>query len=186
MIGNLLNSVMDYLATSQTQGNQRTIIENEYQNRKKSYNRKLNEAKSLFDRNYYRTYMDGVEERKIMERAQEQLRERTRAMYNTSVVTGDNSGAVGMLHRSNNNAMKQVETTLAENDNVQRRQAKNQYENSYRSLTDYIQEAKIDRGAKNYALSRSKDNNYMTLLRPFSNYVGQHFNSGLSQWLYGK
>ena len=178
MIGSLINSVYDYARKTGRRNNQSALVVKEYQNRKEDYNRRLTDARSLFNRNYYRTYIDNVDARNLMDRTQEQLRERTRAMYNSAVVTGDSSGAVGLLHRNNNKTLKEVETALDGTHQQQQNQAKSAYENSRKSLADYIQEAKTQRDEKLDAISSDGYDDIFGLMSPMINFVSSGF-SGL-------
>ena len=156
MIGNLINSVIDYALTSAQRRKQSEMIEREYENSKKDYDRRLAEARSVFDRNYYRTYMDRVDARKLMEQTQSQLRDRAQSLYNSGAVIGNVGGATGVLHRNNNQALQEVENGLAGEHRSQQQQALNAYESTQRSLVDYIRNAKKQREEQHNQLEMTK------------------------------
>lgn len=184
MVGNFLNSVFDYIAKQNERNNQHAMIEHEYDLRKKDYNRRLAEAESLFDRNYYRNYMDDVETRHLIDRTQQQLQERTRAMYNSAVVTGDNTSSIGAMHRRNNTAMQQLDAGFGQSQQQQRKQVKEGYDNTKRTLMDYIRDAKNDRTKKHYAVNQSDYNDELSFLRTITNRIGSTIGSGVSQMLF--
>lgn len=156
MIGNLINSVIDYALTSAQRRKQSEMIEREYENSKKDYDQRLAEARSVFDRNYYRTYMDKVDARKLMEQTQSQLRDRAQSLYNSAAVVGSVGGATGVLHRNNNQALQEVENSLYGEHRRQQQQARNVYESTQRSLVDYIRNAKKQREEQRNQLEMAK------------------------------
>ncbi len=185
MIGNFINSVFDYIAKQNERSNQHAMIEQEYGQRKNEYNRRLVEAESLFDRNYYRNYMDDVETRQLIDRTQQQLQDRTRAMYNSAVVTGDNMSTIGAMHRRNNAALQQMDTGFGQSQQQQRKQVKENYDHTRRTLMDYIRDAKNDRIKKHYAVNQNDYNDELSFLRTVTTRIGSTIDNGVSQMLLG-
>lgn len=105
----------------------------------------LNNATSMFNREYYKNYLDTPSAQNMLKRVREQLDEQNRAMRNTAVLTGATPQAMAARQRVDNKALDGAVSTLATADAQNKQHILDNYEKRRNQLNDYLQG-----GAMNY------------------------------------
>ena len=143
-------------------------------------------ATNLFNRNYYRNYLDTPTAQRMLKQVREQLGEQTRSLRNTSTVMGLTGESMAAMQKNNNKAIDNVVISLATTDERQKEAALHNYENVRSKLDDFLFNVRKDDMTKRNALNEkfiaNKEGAYMPLLHGVLDFVGDIADAGLNKW----
>ena len=141
---------------------------------------------NLFNRNYYRNYLDTPTAQRMLKQLREQLGEQTRSMRNTSAVMGLTGESMAAMQKNNNKAIDSVMGSLATADVQQKEAALNNYESIRSKLDDFIFNVRLDdmrmRNELNEQIIANKQRGYVPLLNGIADYVGGMADAGMNKW----
>lgn len=162
MFKSLITPTIDFITGYSSIINKKDFIGRQFKMQQKYVDKRLNEAASLFNRNYYRSYLDTPTARNMLKQVREQLNEQSRAVRNTSVITGATPQAVAAMHQANNKMLDKVVGALSTADVQNKERAQANYEGVRNKLNDYLHG-----GVMNYITQESKldDARYVALNR---------------------
>lgn len=150
------------------------------------YDKQMLHATNLFNRNYYRNYLDTPTAQRMLKQVREQLGEQTRSLRNTSTVMGLTGESMAAMQKNNNKAIDNVVSSLATTDERQKEAALHNYENVRSKLDDFLFNVRKDDMTKRNALNEkfiaNKEGAYMPLLHGVLDFVGDIADAGLSKW----
>ncbi|MBO7318365.1 MAG: hypothetical protein J6U43_06580 [Bacteroidales bacterium] len=145
---------------------------NEYNKLSKEYyNKEMQRANNLFNRSYYRNYLDTAPAQRMLKQLREQLGEQTRAMRNTANVMGLTGESLGAIQKSNNKAIDQAFGALASADAQQKENALLNYESVRSKLDNFLFNTRLEDLNKRMQLS-NKQGAFMPLLNGMMGYIG--------------
>lgn len=150
------------------------------------YDKQMLHATNLFNRNYYRNYLDTPTAQRMLKQVREQLGEQTRSLRNTSTVMGLTGESMAAMQKNNNKAIDNVVSSLATTDERQKEAALHNYENVRSKLDDFLFNVRKDDMTKRNALNEkfiaNKEGAYMPLLHGVLDFVGDIADAGLNKW----
>lgn len=150
------------------------------------YDKQMLHATNLFNRNYYRNYLDTPTAQRMLKQVREQLGEQTRSLRNTSTVMGLTGESMAAMQKNNNKAIDNVVISLATTDERQKEAALHNYENVRSKLDDFLFNVRKDDMTKRNALNEkfiaNKEGAYMPLLHGVLDFVGDIADAGLNKW----
>ena len=150
------------------------------------YDKQMLHATNLFNRNYYRNYLDTPTAQRMLKQVREQLGEQTRSLRNTSTVMGLTGESMAAMQKNNNKTIDNVVSSLATTDERQKEAALHNYENVRSKLDDFLFNVRKDDMTKRNALNEkfiaNKEGAYMPLLHGVLDFVGDIADAGLSKW----
>ena len=138
MLNYLLGSTLGMLSQNVALGHQNDYLDKQLDMQQKYVKEQLNNATSLFNRNYYRNFLEAPSARNMLKRVQEQLNEQSRALRNTAVVTGATGQNIAAVQKANNKALDEVIGTLASADAQNKERHLLNYENTRNKLNEYL------------------------------------------------
>lgn len=140
------------------------------------YNKQMQHVTNMFNRNYYRNYLDTPTAQRMLKQLREQLGEQTRTMRNTSTVMGLTGESMAAMQKNNNKVIDNVMGSLATADVQQKEAALYNYENVRSKLDDFIFNMRLDdmrmRNELNEGKIANKQSGYVSLLNGIADYVG--------------
>lgn len=134
----LMGSAFNMLTQNYLLDKSNNYLDEQWRMQQKDVANRLNQATSLFNRNYYRNYLDMPSSRNMLKRVQEQLKEQNRALRNTSVITGATPQVVAASQAANNKLLDSVVGTLSSADAESKERQLAGYENTRNKLYDYL------------------------------------------------
>ena len=150
------------------------------------YDKQMLHATNLFNRNYYRNYLDTPTAQRMLKQVREQLGEQTRSLRNTSTVMGLTGESMAAMQKNNNKAIDNVVISLATTDERQKEAALHNYENVRSKLDDFLfnvrKEDMTKRNALNEKFIANKEGAYIPLLHGVLDFVGDIADAGLNKW----
>ena len=150
------------------------------------YDKQMLHATNLFNRNYYRNYLDTPTAQRMLKQVREQLGEQTRSLRNTSTVMGLTGESMAAMQKNNNKTIDNVVSSLATTDERQKEAALHNYENVRSKLDDFLFNVRKDDMTKRNALNEkfiaNKEGAYMPLLHGVLDFVGDIADAGLNKW----
>lgn len=148
------------------QNKQEKLASDVYDMHKKNYEKRMSEATSLFDRRYYRNYLDTPTARNMLKQVQEQMKSRSEAMRRSAAVMGYTPESLAINQKSNIEALDRMMGNLAQADVAAKEQASYNYEARRNQLNDYLFNAEVDKRKAAYEQEVGHLNNIAELVPP--------------------
>ena len=126
------------------------------------YDKEAQYASNLFNRNYYRDYLQTPMAQNMLKQLGNQLQ----TMRNTSNVMGLTGESMAAMQKNNNQMLDSVAGKLAEMDVMQKDRALNSYENVRNRLGNFVFNLEMDKLNRERALEEQKYKNIYNLFSP--------------------
>lgn len=186
MMKEYLHTLVNIPATESALKRQERYLDKYKELNEEYYNKQMQQVTNLFNRNYYRNYLDTPTAQRMLKQLREQLGEQTRTMRNTSTVMGLTGESMAAMQKNNNKAIDSVMGSLATADVQQKEAALNNYESIRSKLDDFIFNVRLDDMAKRNELNEqiiaNKQRGYVPLLNGIADYVGGMADAGMNKW----
>lgn len=140
----MINGLYDYYAGRKKLGSMNDYNEEKLEKQQEYYTRQMNNATSLFNRLYYRDYVNTPQAQNMLKHVRKQLDEQSKALRNTSVVMGYTPEAMIAKQKSNNQLLDNVVSTLSAADAQQKEKAMYNYENMRNRMEDFLHAANME------------------------------------------
>lgn len=149
----LINSTANFLTNEAFIRKKKEELDNNYARQQDYALKRLNEAASVFNRNYYRNYLETPSARNMLKQVREQMNEQSRAMRNTAVITGAAPQVVASaVQNANNKALDKAIGTMSVADAQNKHRYLVNYEDTRNRLNDYLEGALANYYDQNLAL----------------------------------
>ena len=176
MMKEYLHTLVNIPATESALKRQERYLDKYKELNEEYYNKQMQQVTNLFNRNYYRNYLDTPTAQRMLKQLREQLGEQTRSMRNTSAVMGLTGESMAAMQKNNNKAIDSVMGSLATADVQQKEAALYNYENVRSKLDNFIFNMRLDdmrmRNELNEQIIANKQRGYVPLLNGIADYVG--------------
>lgn len=186
MVKEYLHTLVNVPATESALKRQKGYLDKYKEFNEEYYNKQMQHATNLFNRNYYRNYLDTPTAQRMLKQLREQLGEQTRSLRNTSTVMGLTGESMAAMQKNNNKAIDGVVGSLATADVQQKEAAQYNYENVRSKLDDFIFNVRLDDMNKCNELRErmiaNAQSGYMPLLHGVADFVGDIADAGLDKW----
>lgn len=186
MMKEYLQTLVNIPATESALKRQERYLDKYKELNEEYYNKQMQHVTNLFNRNYYRNYLDTPTAQRMLKQLREQLGEQTRSMRNTSAVMGLTGESMAAMQKNNNKAIDSVMGSLATADVQQKEAALNNYESIRSKLDDFIFNVRLDdmrmRNELNEQIIANKQRGYVPLLNGIADYVGGMADAGMNKW----
>ncbi len=130
------------------------------------YDKEAQYASNLFNRNYYRDYLQTPMAQNMLKQVRNQLGNQLQTMRNTSNVMGLTGESMAAMQKNNNQMLDSVAGKLAEMDVMQKDRALNSYENVRNRLGNFVFNLEMDKLNRERALEEQKYKNIYNLFSP--------------------
>ncbi len=167
MLDKIMNSTFSFLMNERELTKQRKYINSIYEMNKKHYENQLSNATSLFNKTYYRNYLDTPNARNMLKKMREQMNDKSKALRNTASVMGTTPEALAIVQKDNNRALDSLMGNLAQADATQREKALYMYEDQRNRIEELLHKAKMENMAQNYMLDEKHFANKMENFMPY-------------------
>ncbi len=186
MMKEYLHTLVNIPATESALKRQERYLDKYKELNEEYYNKQMQQVTNLFNRNYYRNYLDTPTAQRMLKQLREQLGEQTRSMRNTSAVMGLTGESMAAMQKNNNKAIDSVMGSLATADVQQKEAALYNYENVRSKLDNFIFNMRLDdmrmRNELNEQIIANKQRGYVPLLNGIADYVGGMADAGMNKW----
>lgn len=133
---------------------------------KEYYDKQMKQATNLFNRNYYRNYLDTPTAQHLLKQLREQLGEQTRSMRNTATAMGLTGQSMAAIQKNNNATIDGVVGRLATADVQEKERALQTYDNVRSKLDAFLFDRSKDYMTKRFELKEQRINNLLGLITP--------------------
>lgn len=169
MLDDLINGFVGYLSKGNMIDMQEEYLKKQFEMQQSYYKAQKQRSDSLFNRNYYRGYLELPGARNLMKQVREQLEEQTRALRSSAASTGATPQAIVAAQKNNNRILNSAVGTLAEQGERNREQAYMAYQTRSNQLDDYMHKAEMDNFMKKTSLELQSKQNLYSFLQPTVN-----------------
>ncbi|MBR3951426.1 MAG: hypothetical protein IKJ79_05905, partial [Bacteroidaceae bacterium] len=113
MVGDLLKGAYKYIVDEEAVKRQRDYQKEYNKLNKAYYDKQMQYATNLFNKNYYRNYLDTPTAQRMLKEAREMLGEQTRSLRNTSTVMGLTGESMAAMQKNNNKMLDNMVNSLS-------------------------------------------------------------------------
>ena len=128
-------------------------------------------ATNLFNKNYYRNYLDTPTAQRMLKEAREMLGEQTRSLRNTSTVMGLTGESMAAMQKNNNKMLDNMVNSLSVADVQAKEKALYDYDKVRSKLDDFIFTMRMDDAVKRNAIKEQSAQNMTTVISPYFNQI---------------
>ena len=130
------------------------------------YNREMDNATNLFNRQYYGSYLDTPSAQKMLKQVRENLGEQARTMRNTASVMGLTGESYAAMQKNNNKVLDSMVGTLAAQDTQRKDRALQGYENVRSRMENLMYNTNVDDSAKRLMLEEQRSQTLHNFMLP--------------------
>lgn len=159
--------------------NKQKHVEDLFDIHKQNYDAQMTNARTLFDKSYYSSYLDNPTARNMLKRVQEQMNNKSKSLRNTAAVMGYTPESLAIAQKENNRALDSMIGNLAQADVAAKERAVYAYDKRRNTLDDYLYKAKMSKLESEYELKKEYLNDKVTLTKDFVEPLIMQLNSKL-------
>lgn len=159
--------------------NKQKHVDNLFDIHKQNYDAQMTNARTLFDKSYYSSYLDNPTARNMLKRVQEQMNNKSKSLRNTAAVMGYTPESLAIAQKENNRALDSMIGNLAQADVAAKERAVYAYDKRRNTLDDYLYKAKMSKLESEYELKKEYLNDKVTLTKDFVEPLIMQLNSKL-------
>ncbi|MBR2378185.1 MAG: hypothetical protein IKA91_01965 [Bacteroidaceae bacterium] len=167
MVEKLLGSTYKYIVGHEALRRQRAYQQKYNELNKAYYDKEMQYATNLFNRNYYRNYMDTPTAQRMLKQVRDMLGEQTRSLRNTSTVMGLTGESLAAMQKSNNKALDRMVGSLSTVDVQEKERALLNYEKVRSKLDNFMFNVRMDDAVKQNAFDEQEVQNRLNVLSPY-------------------
>lgn len=178
---NLVNQIVGIFANKYAIESDRKRNDAMYRMQRDFYDKQMQKNTSLFNRTYYRNYLDTPAARNVLKQVREQLDDRTKALRNHAVVTGATPEALAAVQKSNNKLLDSAVGRLAEVGERGKEKLLFNYENKRNTLDEYMHNATMKHMMTDWEIDNRRMKQNISLLQPAIASMSNNLEDGLSK-----
>lgn len=171
MVGDLLKGAYKYIVDEEAVKRQRDYQKEYNKLNKAYYDKQMQYATNLFNKNYYRNYLDTPTAQRMLKEAREMLGEQTRSLRNTSTVMGLTGESMAAMQKNNNKMLDNMVNSLSVADVQAKEKALYDYDKVRSKLDDFIFTMRMDDAVKRNAIKEQSAQNMTTVISPYFNQI---------------
>lgn len=171
MVGDLLKGAYKYIVDEEAVKRQRDYQKEYNKLNKAYYDKQMQYATNLFNKNYYRNYLDTPTAQRMLKEAREMLGEQTRSLRNTSTVMGLTGESMAAMQKNNNKMLDNMVNGLSVADVQAKEKALYDYDKVRSKLDDFIFTMRMDDAVKQNAIKEQSAQNMTTVISPYFNQI---------------
>jgi DNA-binding ferritin-like protein (Dps family) len=167
MVQNLLKTMYKYVVDQEELKRQKMYQERYNKLNKEYYDKEMQYATNLFNRNYYRNYLDTPVAQRMLKQVRDMLGEQTRSLRNTSTVMGLTGESLAAMQKSNNKALDNMVGTLSNADVQEKERALFNYDKVRSKLDNFMFNVRMDDTVKQNAFDEQDVQNKLNAISPY-------------------
>lgn len=179
MLEEMFSSLAIYGLKDVIRKNKQKHVEDLFDIHKQNYDAQMTNARTLFDKSYYSSYLDNPTARNMLKRVQEQMNNKSKSLRNTAAVMGYTPESLAIAQKENNRALDSMIGNLAQADVAAKERAVYAYDKRRSTLDDYLYKAKMSKLESEYELKKEYLNDKVTLTKDFVEPLIMQLNSKL-------
>lgn len=179
MLEEMFSSLAIYGLKDVIRKNKEKHVEDLFDIHKQNYDAQMTNARTLFDKSYYSSYLDNPTARNMLKRVQEQMNSKSKSLRNTAAVMGYTPESLAIAQKENNRALDSMIGNLAQADVAAKERAVYAYDKRRNTLDDYLYKAKMSKLESEYELKKEYLNDKVTLTKDFVEPLIMQLNSKL-------
>lgn len=179
MLEEMFSSLAIYGLKDVIRKNKQKHVDNLFDIHKQNYDAQMTNARTLFDKSYYSSYLDNPTARNMLKRVQEQMNNKSKSLRNTAAVMGYTPESLAIAQKENNRALDSMIGNLAQADVAAKERAVYAYDKRRNTLDDYLYKAKMSKLESEYELKKEYLNDKVTLTKDFVEPLIMQLNSKL-------
>lgn len=183
MFKKLIDNAATYFIKSKVQDRKQDYIDKIYNMHKKNYDAQMADATSLFNRSYYRNYLESPTAQNMLKQVREQMDRRSKSLRNSAAVMGYTPESVAIMQQNNNRSLDSILGNLARTDEASKERALYAYDNKRSKLNEYMYAAKFNKLQSDYEINESRVGNRLEFWAPIYDSLTTLINDQLKKGL---